>query len=352
MPERRMRIVQLGPVPPPHGGVSMNLLAIHRKLIELGHGSTIIDVTDRTGTTNDPHVVKPRSSFGLVKLLLSTKCDVVHYHLGGDFTLKLAGLTFLCGILPGKRSVLTFHSGGYARNTAGTAKRNSVRALALRSLDLVIGVNEQMTEMFSAFGVHEERSRLIPPYELNGPDPSVSLPSKLSEMIEGFDPFLLSVGALEREYGNEFLINAMPQVLERYPYAGLVIIGDGTQREVLAEAINRNGLNDRVDLAGDLDHSIVLHLIDRASALLRLTDYDGDSIAVREALFLGTPVVASDNGMRPQGVLTIRAPFDYESLVEAVAKRIGAQFSVRPEVHGEGGNAAKAVEAYLELLSK
>ena len=36
--------------------------------------------------------------------------------------------------------------------------------------------------------------------------------------------------------------------------------------------------------------------------LLRTTLYDGDSVSVREALRLGTPVIATDNGMRPLNV--------------------------------------------------
>ena len=46
----------------------------------------------------------------------------------------------------------------------------------------------------------------------------------------------------------------------------------------------------------------MLRAIWDADVFLRTTLYDGDSVAVREALHLGTPVVATDNGMRPEGV--------------------------------------------------
>ncbi|HZW78922.1 MAG TPA: hypothetical protein VFF50_00505, partial [Candidatus Deferrimicrobiaceae bacterium] len=42
--------------------------------------------------------------------------------------------------------------------------------------------------------------------------------------------------------------------------------------------------------------------ISRADLMLRTTLFDGDAVSVREALHLGTPVIASDNGMRPSGV--------------------------------------------------
>ena len=38
------------------------------------------------------------------------------------------------------------------------------------------------------------------------------------------------------------------------------------------------------------------------SVFLRTTLYDGDAVSVREALHLGAPVIATDNGMRPEGV--------------------------------------------------
>ena len=54
-------------------------------------------------------------------------------------------------------------------------------------------------------------------------------------------------------------------------------------------------------LAGNVEHPVVLHLIRDARLLLRTTLFDGDAISVREALFLGTPVIATDNKMRPDG---------------------------------------------------
>lgn len=43
-------------------------------------------------------------------------------------------------------------------------------------------------------------------------------------------------------------------------------------------------------------------MIQDCNVLLRTTFYDGDSIAVREALHFGTPVVATKTALRPAGV--------------------------------------------------
>ena len=44
--------------------------------------------------------------------------------------------------------------------------------------------------------------------------------------------------------------------------------------------------------------TLVAEAMSRITIFLRTTLYDGDSISVREALHLGVPVIASDNGMR------------------------------------------------------
>lgn len=348
--EKKMRVVQLGPVPPPHGGVSTNMMAIHDTLVRLGHQSTLIDLTNRSETRASDNVIKPRSAFELIRRLFTLDFDIVHYHIGGDYSVRLALLTLFCGLLPGKKSVVTFHSGGYASDMAGRAKPGSLRGLAFRSIDFLIGVNTQIIEMFKAYGVAERSTRLILPFELAHPDPSVKIPAELARFAEGSNPFLLSIGALEPEYLNKFLIGSMPVVLEHFPGARLMIVGSGSMEQELRRLVVSTGLKDRVLITGNLEHSIVLHLIDRADVLLRITEYDGDAISVREALFLGTPVIASDNSMRPNRVLLLRRPLSVDQLVERLIETEEAQPACLSGEVENMSNSEKVALAYKELL--
>ena len=74
-------------------------------------------------------------------------------------------------------------------------------------------------------------------------------------------------------------------------------------------------------LAGDVPHDVTLRAIEQSDALLRTTLYDGDSICVREALHLGTPVIATDNGMRPLGCDLFPAE-DLDGLLDVIEKRL------------------------------
>jgi glycosyltransferase involved in cell wall biosynthesis len=113
---------------------------------------------------------------------------------------------------------------------------------------------------------------------------------------------LATVGLLEPEYDLTLQFKVLRLLRERYPEIGLVIIGSGSLRDELAEQISQEPHNERILLAGDVPHPSTIEIIRRADVLLRTTLYDGDAISVREALQLGTPVVATDNGMRPANV--------------------------------------------------
>jgi glycosyltransferase involved in cell wall biosynthesis len=62
----------------------------------------------------------------------------------------------------------------------------------------------------------------------------------------------------------------------------------------------------RVLLLANLTHDDFLTLLSRCYAMVRTPTCDGVSGSVLESLALGIPVVASENGRRPAGVITYR----------------------------------------------
>lgn len=346
----KMRIAQLGPIPPPHGGVSMNILSIHDALRRGGHESILIDITNRGRQDDCGEALKPRSAVDLVRLLLTLNCQIVHYHVGGDFRTRLALLVLVCGMLPGKRSVVTFHSGGYAEAIGDGATYFSLRGFAFRSLDRLVGVNPQMMKMFASFGVPEVRMRMILPFELRRPDSAVELPENFVQFLSGAQPFLLSVGGLEDEYLNADLVRAMPVLIRRFSNARLLIAGVGTLEAELVSEISKLGLEGKIMLGGNIDHEVILHLIERADVMLRLTKFDGDSISVREAMFLGTPVIATDNGMRPKGVHLVTNPPGNAEFLAAVQTCLGIGKARASSNESAVSNVDKVIELYREML--
>lgn len=347
----KMRIVQIGPVPPPFGGVYANLRNIHELLISRGHSSAIVAVTDKDAVSEDDAVFKPRSAFELLRYLVFGKFDLVHYHIGGEVTVRVAALMLVCGGLFGKRSVITFHSGGYAAKAAADAARFSLRGFAFRAVDLVIGVNEQMLEMFRGFGVKASKMRLIPPYELRRPDANTSVPENIANFTAKHSPLIISVGGLEAEYGHSDAVAAFPEIKNVHENAGLLIAGSGSMAAELQASIASAGLENAVMLAGDIPHETLLKLMSEADVIFRITRFDGDAVSVREGLFLGTPVVATDNGMRPKGVILVPLKLDAKDLVNAVGKALNSPRDMNTQDDGKSNTEAVLAE-YERLIGQ
>jgi glycogen(starch) synthase len=343
-----MRVLEIGPFPPPHGGVQTNLVDIRNYLRKQGYSCEVINITRHRRADADG-VYYPGNALKVVRLLLRLRYDVLHLHVGGDFGKRLLALSVVSCLMPGSKAVLSFHSGGYPSSPAGkTAGPRTVRGWVMRRFDGVIAVNQELADMFVRFGVSPARVRLIPPHSVSPPREEAELPEDLARFFTQRQPRLISVGQLEPEYDLPLQIDAMANVLERHPNAGLAILGSGSLEGTLRKRIASKPYGDRILLCGDVAHQGTLRAIGRSDVVLRTTLYDGDSISVREALAFGTPVIATDNGMRPAGVRLIPAR-EPAKLLEAVEAALAAGAACsHPAVDGEE-NLEAVVRFYREL---
>jgi glycogen synthase len=343
-----MRVLQLGPYPPPHGGVQTNLVAIRDFLRRRQIPCAVINLTHFRRAAQD-EVYYPENALQVLWLLLRLRYDIIHLHFGGDLNRSLLALALVCSMLPGKKVVLTFHSGGYPASEAGqSARPRTLRGFIFRRLDRVIAVNPELVELFRRFGVDPRRTRLIYPYAFGGAA-GEPLPEALASFFAAHQPTLLTVGLLEPEYDLPLQIDALGVLRERFPGAGLVIIGAGSLEPELRQLIQSKAYGGHILLCGDVPHGATLEAMAQAAVLLRTTLYDGDAISVREALQVGTPVIATDNGMRPAGVRLIprqNLPALCRAIEECVGERVPRQAA--REVHAE--NLEAVLKLYEELL--
>lgn len=346
-----MIVLQLTPYPPPEGGISRNSLAIREELRRNGHRCSIVATAKSDADRNETDVYHPRTPVELINLLRRLEYDVLHVHVGGDVTRRISAFLAVCAFFGRGKSVLTFHSGGYAIENAATAKKQSFEGFVFRQFKQIIAVNPLMIEMFERFGVEKKNLHLIPPFVHRNPDESVEIPANLKDFIETHQPFLLTVGLLEDTYDLFMQIDALGKVLRKLPNAGLMIVGSGTLEAELKSAIAAKSYAKNIFLAGDVPNQIVLHLINRADILLRTTKYDGDAISVREALFLETPVIATDNRMRPDGVNLIPIQ-DENALVEMIEKTAQTERIPKTEKPDDVSNIKAVLEVYEKILKK
>lgn len=345
-----MHVLQLGPYPPPEGGIHRNMLAIREDLRAAGHRCSIIATAKSSRITPEADVYHPRTPPELIKLLKNLEYDVLHIHVGGSVTPRVLALMAACAFFARGKSVLSLHSGGYALEKAASANYFSRDAFVFRMFRQVIAVNSLMIEMFEKYGVKKDRLRLIYPFVLQNPDAAVEIPQVLAEFAEKHRPLLLAVCLLEDTYDLPRQIDALADVLEEQPAAGLLIVGSGILESELKKAIAAKPYAENILLAGDVEHKITLRLIDRADILLRTTKFDGDAIAVREALFLDTPVIATDNKMRPAGVHLIPLR-DAEALAIKIRELAARGKPPKREKADDRSNIAAVLKVYEELLA-
>jgi len=338
-----MRVLQLGPYPPPHGGVQSNLVAIRSFLLKRNVPCAVINIT-RHRKADDDDVYYPKNSLDLLRLLFRLDYNIIHLHLGGMLTKRLLGLSLVCCLMPRSKAVLTFHSGGYPLSPQGRkAHPASLTGFVFRRFDRLIGVNPAIVEFFQKLGVPAERRRLIYPHSFSD-DGSGSgpLPQNLASFLESHSPVLISVGLLEPEYDLPLQIAVLDRAREKFPNAGLVMIGSGSLEAELRARIAAQPSARHMLLCGDVPHKATLQAVSRSEAMLRTTLYDGDAVSVREALYLGIPVIASDNGMRPPGVRLIPS-----SNLDALSAAIEEVLSARTE---KGSRTAPADETNIEAV--
>lgn len=343
-----MRVLQLGPFPPPHGGVQTNLVAIRDYLREHGHSCAVINITSHRKRDAD-QVYYPKTALGLVWKLFSRPCDVVHLHVGGKIPLRVIALAFIAAAVPWARSVLTLHSGGYpSSKEAQRLTSRSLLAFVLRRFDALIGVNREMTEMFERLGVPKSQIRLISPHSVSRARMADRLTEPLVSFFRNHERVLVAVCGLEPEYDLPRQIEALGPVLEKFPRTGLAILGSGSQEIELHEQISATGYSDHILLCGAVPHEVTLRALLEGDALLRTTLYDGDSISIREALYLGTPVIATDNCMRPEGVRLVPIG-DTEALANAIVHVLQNGVAARAQPEPDERNLAEVVELYSEI---
>ncbi len=296
-----MTVLQLGPYPPPNGGVQTNLVAIRRRLAGQGIRSGVINLARHRDARED-EVYHPTTALQTARLLLRLPYRTFHLHWGGNVTPRLLALSLLMCWLPRHKAVLTFHSGGYPSSPEGR-KTNlwSLPGFVFRQFDRVIAVNGEIAEMIRRCGVPPERLRVICPTAVDPAEIAPALSEPLAAFYRSHRPVLVTVGLLEPEYDLAQQIAVLGSVRRRLPEAGLVIIGSGSLEAGLRARIQATPWSSHILLAGDVPHAVTLRAIRDAAMLLRTTLYDGDAVSVREALYLGTPVIATDNGMRPPG---------------------------------------------------
>ncbi len=105
-------------------------------------------------------------------------------------------------------------------------------------------------------------------------------------------PHLVAAGRLRKEKGVDLLVDAMEEVLRRFPQAQLFLLGEGPDEPTLRAQAARLGIGTQVNFLGFQESPWAY--LSNADLFVLPSRLEGMPNALLEALALGTPAVATD----------------------------------------------------------
>jgi len=171
------------------------------------------------------------------------------------------------------------------------------------------------------FGLREGHGTVVP----NGVD--LAGESMLAPLTVPFDRFVLGLGRVVRKKGFDLLLDAFARLAPERPGLGLVVGGDGPERDALAQRVQELGLGGRVLLPGSLSRAQVAWAMANASVFVLPSRVEPFGIVVLEALRARRPVVVSTHGGATEIARDGREglavdPFDADALAATIARTL------------------------------
>lgn len=177
----------------------------------------------------------------------------------------------------------------YLSNPIGAGIGRTIERRVVQWADLMVAVSRWTANALQReFKVAPERIRIVP----NGVDTQLFSAS----LVEKVPCKVLYVGRLVHYKHVNWLIEAMNQVVQRFPEASLHIVGDGPLREDLETLANHLGLSRTVHFYGALStHEEVARQLKSASVFVSPSTIEGFGMTVLESMAASTPVVVVDS---------------------------------------------------------
>lgn len=295
-----LKIIQVGAVPPPFGGVSVHTKRLMARLISDGLSCEIIDISGVAKSGPNVRSLSWRRAF---LHLLRCEPSIVHFHNFVPRNLYLYSLLSTRHL-----TVLSLHNERFDDDLRRYSPIE--RPILVRLFDSVAAViihSETSRARALKVGIAGQKLHIIPPFippaktDLVG----LGLPAAIEELREKHR-YLLATNAYrlafhrgEDLYGIDLVIEATGRLVNKYDLdvATVILLPDAGDLEYLSRLrarVEEINLTERcIFYCEPLPETAVLW--QRADIVIRATNTDaGDSLTVLEALAGGTPAIASD----------------------------------------------------------
>jgi glycosyltransferase involved in cell wall biosynthesis len=332
---------------PHYSGLTIYTELAARALAERGHQVTIL--TSRFDPSLPPHeirdgveVIRPRVWFHLSKGVvmpsmliwawrLARQADIVHLHVP---QLDAALIALVARLLK-KPVVLTYHCDlrlpdGLVHKAANLAS-NLANRITAQAANVIVANTQENADVSPLLQHYLKKLNLIyPPVKIT---PITEVDQGAFRQKHDIQPGQRIIGMAARlaaEKGVEYLVEALPGVLERFPQARVLFVGPYTH--VVGEAAYARRIIPMIEQLGKhwtflgivspVEMSAFFHECE-VTVLPSINSTESYGLVQVESMFCGTPVVASDlPGVRvpvtQTGMGLIVPPADPQALAEAL----------------------------------
>ena len=301
---KKKNILIAGPILPPAGGISIHIYRLEQLLKD----EFIFSFIDESSNVKkNVFNIRSLNLFSYIKLVSQT--DLFFIHSGNKYFKKLHILT---GKLFRKKIIITLHGYGNER----TPFIRKLDSFFFNLSDKIILVNNQIAPKLNLKpGKFEVKYAFLPP----AMDKESPLPAYISDKIEiaKKENKTIICGNASRLntfnnqdlYGLDMCLEVSKTLNENNQVHLFVFIvtslDEGRDKFEAAEKyIGDNNMQDYFLL---LNQEIsFVNLVAESDIVLRPTNTDGDALTIREGLFLGKTVLASDVVSRPEGTVLFK----------------------------------------------
>lgn len=303
------------------------------------------------------------ASLYLFGLLRRQVVDIIHAH---DGTVALSAV-FVSRLMGGRtKVVLTIHSSIFSKYDSATAEKllYASEYLALKNADYIFAVSETARNVAVKYGANPARtSCIVGGVSLGGPNPSSNRRKQV--LTHGF---ALCTGTISHRKNQLTAIKATADIIAELPDFVLVLAGriaDARYYNEISSYISVRHLTRNVKLVGNVSKEKLIELYQTATMFVFPTLSDISPASLKEALYFGLPIVASnipgvsDLFSLEPGAAILANPEDESGFARAM-QRIWADRDLRETMSLKSGSlgrqlsyenvAAQTIVCYRRLL--
>jgi len=300
----KIKVLFVGPLPPPVHGISMiNESIVNSDLRDRFH-SKVLDIADRTPKANrtigmfsiSNAVQGILQSLHMFAKLVTFRPDCVFLYLSqGKWGFLRDSILIRLARFFSAKVVANLGGSNFRNFYDGRPRREQKRMLRILNYISIIEVlGENLRDLFNGL-VPKERVSVVP----NGIKLESLIAISRKRVKRSPSHNILNLGSLSVAKGILELIDAFNIIAAEYSDAYLILAGPWKTKDDENRILSRIGespFRDRIELTGLLHGKSKMAVFERADLFMQLSHNEGQSVALIEAISTGLPAICTRRG--------------------------------------------------------